>query len=58
MYSKKELQKCNLPQNRRPKQREIMAYSKYLNMKITEIKPKILALLVILQLNIFLKNML
>jgi DNA polymerase len=42
--------KCNLPQNRRPKQREIMAYSKYLNMKITEIKPKILALLVILQL--------
>ncbi len=35
--------KCILPQNRRPKQREIMACSKYLNMEIAEIKPRILA---------------
>ncbi|MEA3500634.1 MAG: uracil-DNA glycosylase [Candidatus Marinimicrobia bacterium] len=34
--------KCNLPQNRRPKQKEIKACSKYLDMEITEIKPKIL----------------
>jgi len=35
--------KCNLPQNRRPKQKEIKACSKYLNLEITEIKPRILA---------------
>ena len=34
--------KCNLPQNRRPKQREIQACSKYLEMEIAEIAPKIL----------------
>ncbi len=34
--------KCNLPQNRRPKQREIKACSKYLEMEIAEIDPKIL----------------
>ncbi|MEA2096910.1 MAG: uracil-DNA glycosylase, partial [Candidatus Cloacimonadota bacterium] len=35
--------KCNLPQNRRPKQREIKACSKYLDMEIAEIAPKIIA---------------
>ena len=34
--------KCNLPQNRRPKQSEIKACSKYLDMEIAEINPKIL----------------
>ncbi len=34
--------KCNLPQNRRPKQREIKACSKYLDIEIAEIDPKIL----------------
>ena len=34
--------KCNLPQNRRPKQREIKACSKYLDLEIVEIDPKIL----------------
>jgi DNA polymerase len=34
--------KCNLPQNRRPKQREIKACSKHLDMEIVEINPKIL----------------
>ncbi len=34
--------KCNLPQNRRPKQREIKECSKYLYMEITEIAPKII----------------
>jgi uracil-DNA glycosylase len=37
------LTKCNLPQNRRPKQKEIKACSKYLNMEIAEIKPRLLA---------------
>ncbi len=35
--------KCNLPQNRRPKQREIKTCSKYLEMEIAEIAPKIIA---------------
>ena len=34
--------KCNLPQNRRPKQKEITVCSKYLDEEITEINPKIL----------------
>ncbi len=34
--------KCNLPQNRRPKQREIKACSTYLDMEIAEIDPQIL----------------
>jgi len=34
--------KCNLPQNRRPKQREIKACSKYLDLEISEIAPKII----------------
>ena len=34
--------KCNLPQNRRPKQREIKTCSKYLDMEIAETNPKIL----------------
>ena len=34
--------KCNLPQNRRPKQKEIKACSKYLDMEIAKIDPKIL----------------
>jgi len=34
--------KCNLPQNRRPKQREIKVCSKYLDMEISEIEPKII----------------
>jgi len=34
--------KCNLPQNRRPKQREIKACSKYLDMEIEKIEPRIL----------------
>ncbi|MBC8385332.1 MAG: uracil-DNA glycosylase [Candidatus Cloacimonetes bacterium] len=35
--------KCNLPQNRRPKQREISACSGYLDEEIVEVDPKILA---------------
>lgn len=35
--------KCILPKNRKPKQNEIRACSKYLDMEITEISPKILA---------------
>ncbi len=34
--------KCNLPQNRRPKQREIIACSKFLEKEIAEVDPKIL----------------
>ena len=34
--------KCNLPQNRRPKQKEIKVCSKYLDEEINEINPKIL----------------
>ena len=34
--------KCNLPQNRKPKQKEIKACSKYLDMEIYEIAPKII----------------
>ena len=34
--------KCNLPQNRRPKQREIKVCSKYLDEEINEIDPNIL----------------
>lgn len=34
--------KCNLPQNRRPKQKEIKVCSKYLDEEINEIDPKIL----------------
>ena len=34
--------KCILPKNRRPKQKEIEACSKYLDMEIAEINPKIL----------------
>ena len=34
--------KCNLPQNRRPKQKEIKVCSKYLDEEISEIDPKIL----------------
>jgi len=36
------LLKCILPQNRRPRQREIMACAKYLDMEIEEINPNIL----------------
>jgi len=35
--------KCILPQNRRPKQKEIKACSTYLDMEIAEIVPKIIA---------------
>ena len=35
--------KCTLPQNRRPKQSEIIACSIYLDMEIEKINPKILA---------------
>ncbi len=36
------LLKCILPQNRRPKQKEIMACSKYLDMEIEEIDPEVI----------------